>query len=129
MSIYAHGTSEGVRKAWDTRGRTGHHLEEKDGALHVTDTYPHPEKPQMLKSWYRVIGHDGQLPMDMPADVRRTNNPGIFSMPGGGIVAVDPKKTPDHAEQFDIPAPKSKMEVRWHDGGWQKKMKSGWKYV
>lgn len=130
VEIFGYGTSEGVKKEWDTRGRKGHQLEaDKDGALHITDTYPHPYEPKMLKSWYRVTGHDGTIPMgDLPVPASR-RDPGVYSIPGGGTVGIDPNKKPDKAEQFDIPKPKSKLETRWHEGSWQKKMKSGWKFV
>jgi hypothetical protein len=82
----------------------------------------------MLKSWYRVTGHDGTLPLDseLPAPASR-QGPGRYSLPRGALAVIDPNKQPDKAEQFDMPKPKSKLEQRWHEGSWQKKQKSGWK--
>lgn len=89
----------------------------------------------MLRTFYPSMrGSDGYEPEDIGNASVYPSGQGCFSVRFKGIgfpldlcLANGGKTLPVHSEKIPIPAPKTKLETRWHNERWERLTKNGWK--
>ena len=106
-------------------------IKNRNGQLYVLYTTTLSSEPRRLYKWYRVTGsYSNRYGNARPADGDRATYAGTgqwSTTDGNG--STGRVETEDNATIEEVgvePPPSRGKDLRWHDGQWEKLMKSGW---
>ena len=119
-------------------------LEEYNGSVYITSSWPHSDRPEVTKAWYPVSNGYGARLEAHHIDQEHFGKTVEYDVNGLHYIWLNRSYSsrldvpllnggatvPDHTETTAVPCPKVRkgLPTRWRSGRWQKYLKSqgGW---